>query len=690
MDARPGAGVRIGVLDSGVDLGHILFTGARITETLLQGLPDEVLAGFPTLNSLSHGTAVTGIMAAQPGRGGFTGLAWGADFKVFTAPITDYFSASEISSFDYAAAYRAILQSGVDIVNNSLAIQSTFVENYDVGGPLRGSALFDEVLDDVAPVAQTGVENPAIFVWSAGNDHGAECDGPQDQNCFADSGSTTGYSHRATSPNVDAGIVALLPELQGHNVVAVATDRSGEIASFSNRCGIAGPWCIAAPGVDVISAYFGPQTDFDLIIFRGTSAATPMVSGGLALMKHFFRNQLTNRELLTRLFATADKSDVYAPDSTADDGTPYSSIYGQGMMDLGAAVSPVGTARISTSARADAPGGEDVRTTSLQTGAAFGDVFRRALAGREIAAFDSLGAPFWFKASDFAWSAGRSSGLRQLSDLMAPKEADWTAARGTRTSLGAHARAVHRGGWRFASSGSPGSAESSLLNVAENALTLAFRARNGLEATMFAAPDHDRGSQASEIGALLAWRPAETPFGVRLGWLREEETVLGSRADGAFGSLSADNLFAGFEAAAEFGGWRLALDAEIGLVAPGVGGGIIDDFSRLTTSAVSLRASRRLGDRDEVVLSVSQPPRVESGSARLTLPVGRGRDGAVLSDSFSASLVPSVRQIDVSTRWRRKGVFGGELRAGVIVSHNPGHADAKPALNLMTGWRTEF
>lgn len=58
-------------------------------------------------------------------------------------------------------------------------------------------------------------------------------------------------------------------------------------------------------------------------------------------MKHFFRGQLSNRERLTRLFATANKSGVY--------GT--SSIYGQGLMDLGAAASPVDNAQVMMNSR---------------------------------------------------------------------------------------------------------------------------------------------------------------------------------------------------------------------------------------------------------------------------------------------------------------------------------------------------
>ena len=62
----------------------------------------------------------------------------------------------------------------------------------------------------------------------------------------------------------------------------------------------------------------------------------------------------------------------------------------------------------------------------------------------------------------------------------------------------------------------------------------------------------------------------------------------------------------------------------------------------------------------------------------------------ILRESFSARLVPSARQIDVAARWRRTGVFGGELQAEAAASHNPGHVAAKSMFSLLAGWRAEF
>ncbi len=678
----PGTGVTIGVMDSGVDTTHGEFAGASITETLLQNLPDEQRTDYEG-NEYSHGTAVTSIMAAQPNRAGFVGIAWNADFEVFAVPIGDHLPENDVrrTTFDWVDAYKNVLDSGVAIVNNSYADSGTFIENYEADD-LRNSSQFG---DAFKMIAQEGVAaaDRAIFVWAAGNDHDEPCNaGEGVENCVSDPMNPMITKYNATSPNAIGGAVALLKELQDHNVVVVAVDRDGEIAKFSNRCGIAGRWCIAAPGVDVTAAEFGldPGSFRVLDGFNGTSFAAPMVTGGLALMKQFFRGELSNKDLVTRLFATANKSGVYDDDS----------IYGQGLMDLGAAVFPVDELQVTMSGRVGNDG-HSIRATHLRLGRAFGDSLSRSLAGREIAAFDALGAPFWFNVSDLTGAANRPSSMARLHSLMAQgKKAYRPAAYGTRMTLDPYARAVYRGGWRFGLYESPANAESSLLNLAGNAATFTFKAQNGLEATAFTTVDFLPQQRTPEMGALLAWRPSDTPFGVRVGWLREGKALLGSTADGAFGRLSANNVFTGFEAATEFGGWRLALDTEIGLVAPSVGGGLIDGLSWLTTSAMSFRASRRLTAHDEITFSLSQPPRIENGSATFTLPVGRTRDGVVRRESFSADLAPSARQIDVAARWRRTGVFGGELQAEAAASHNPGHVAAKPMVSLLAGWRAEF
>ena len=79
----------------------------------------------------------------------------------------------------------------------------------------------------------------------------------------------------------------------------------------------------------------------------------------------------------------------------------------------------------------------------------------------------------------------------------------------------------------------------------------------------------------------------------------------------------------------------------MGLAAPGARGGVIDRVSPLTTTAMSVRADRRRTNRDEITVSLSQPPRIESGSAVLWVPVGPTMDGSIVVERTPASPEPS-------------------------------------------------
>ena len=113
----------------------------------------------------------------------------------------------------------------------------------------------------------------------------------------------------------------------------------------------------------------------------------------------------------------------------------------------------------------------------LRLGMAFGNSLSRSLAGREIAAFDALGAPFWFDLSGLAGTALQPSALGRLFRLMTPaRNAFRQDGRGTRLTRAPYALAANRGDWRFGLYESPANAQSSLLNLAGNAATVTYTA----------------------------------------------------------------------------------------------------------------------------------------------------------------------------------------------------------------------
>ena len=676
-DAAPGEGVTIGLIDTGIDEDHPLFEGKTITEEFLPNARDETGTRF------SHGTAVASVAAGR-------GVAPGADIAMFAIPLGTgggtYVPVSlqtlRDNDSDYASVFSHVIgwrdgQRAVDFINLSFGYNG-IIDDYSEQ-ELRAN--FDQA---IAAMAQTTATEKVILVWAAGNAHGDPCTATGKSWCVND-------KVNAFSVEVLSGLAARIEELRGHTIAVVAVKENGEIADFSNRCGIAADYCIAAPGDDVVAAYFGrlPDTDPDcpgcrgyrgLATVDGTSFAAPMVTGALAIMKQLFRNQLSNTELAARVFATANKRGRYA----------NASVYGQGLLDVGAATSPVGTPMVALGNRV---GGAEtgLRTTRIDLGEAFGDALPLSFTGREIAAFDALGAPFWFALDDFATAAGGPSATERLRDFLKPAAARrQVAAPGADFAPGDGAtRLAAAPVWfRLGFMETMTDAGDGHLALAEHALGLSAGGPGAVSVTAFTT--EGMSGRMPATGATLAWRPANAPLGFHAGWMGERQSLLGGTAEGAFGELAADAVFAGIRADAELGGWRAGANMEVGAVTPAVRDGIVTDTSELTTSAFTLHADRMLAGDEMLRFSLSQPLRVETGRASLAVPVGRTKSGDVVRESISADLAPSGRQIDIAAQWHRR-LPAGELRLGVVWTSQPGHSTAAdPELTLLSGWRLSF
>ncbi|MXY62337.1 MAG: S8 family serine peptidase, partial [Synechococcus sp. SB0665_bin_28] len=307
--------VTIGFIDTGIHEDHETFDYVSVDEEFLPGAVDE--APYET----SHGTAVASLAV-----GNFLNLPpdspdFNINVKMFAIPLGDGsgpyrpITLEQLSATDFgdAAELNYVLSQDLDILNLSFGYQGG-IENYSA------QDLDKHYSRTIEALTQDGRSEKTILVWAAGN---------------------TGnrVNANSSSPTVLAGLAARAEELQGHSIAVVSTREDGRISDFSNRCGIAADFCIAAPGEQVLvatsvfDAYDERYYGLDYGLGSGTSYAAPMVSGGLITMKKLFRDQLSNEELVSRLFATANDDGIYAD----------SAIYGQGLMDLGAATNPWGT-----------------------------------------------------------------------------------------------------------------------------------------------------------------------------------------------------------------------------------------------------------------------------------------------------------------------------------------------------------
>ncbi|MFF4576800.1 type VII secretion-associated serine protease mycosin [Streptomyces sp. NPDC001389] len=241
-----GKGVRVAVIDSGVDGSNPQLTGALDT-----GAGRDFLdpGSDGTHDTVGHGTKVAGVIAARPRPGtGFVGLAPEAT----VIPIRQNDGRRGADPAVLARAIDHAVDRGARVINIS----------QDTTAPLTA--------DSPLAVALRRALREAVVVASAGND---------------------GLSGRArrTYPAAFPGVLAV-----------AASDRNNERAAFSQPGDFIG---VAAPGVDMVSTVPG----FGQCLDNGTSFSAPYVAGVAALLRAA-HPQWTVQEVVWQIENTAERS----------------------------------------------------------------------------------------------------------------------------------------------------------------------------------------------------------------------------------------------------------------------------------------------------------------------------------------------------------------------------------------------
>ena len=665
----PGQGVKVTVIDTGIDQEHWEFDRSRTSEDRMYD-PD---AGDESGDEFSHGTAVASVIAAQLDPTGvpasprvrafdFYGIAWGVrlhmigitlgttdPFLPYT-PVTTSQLAGENADAETLAARALTSQGGPDIINMSFGYEG-LVESY------TESELRESLGQTIATLAQgtRDAGDRALLVWAAGNSNGRLCT-PSTPGVGS---LCVGNRLRANSPSVQAGAMAHIPELRGHSVAVVATDSEGRIADFSNRCGIAAKWCLAAPGTDMLVASWGPNGRGYRTGLHGTSFAAPVVTGGLAVVKHYFRGQMANHEVLARVLDTADVT----PDPVSVGGQcplhldtdgdrnacELSSELGRGLMNLDKATRPVGSLSTGSGDRT-----ASIEGTRFRGSPAWGDL-RRRLGNVEIASFDDRNAPFWTRLGDMV-SLGSDEGTVIPSFGEGAEEAPvaWQGLQWA-DSL------------RAALPWSEGSAE----------VRYAFAA--------------DTSGQVTSSGLSLGGKDG----GWRAGAVLEHGAVAGGGAGaGAFDDGSRHVLtFANYAKRMRLGdaadagkGWSVAVSTTLagGLMRSD---GILQEAKGLYSQHHVALA--HAGDRHRTQLRIEQPLRAESGRANFKRPVGRTVAGGWIYDTARIGLRPEARAVRIGAQHERelgtgKIAFGASYTADA--GHRPGEDDAAIGARYELRW----
>ena len=443
--------------------------------------------------------------------------------------------------------------------------------------------------------------------------------------------------------------------LRGHWLAVAALDDNGGIAAYSNRCGaLPSNWdaardgrhyCLAAPGtVNAVTPglrFRGAVQDAS-----GTGFAAPLVSGGIALVMDYFRGQLSNREAALRVLNTANNRGRYSD----------SSVYGAGLMDLGAATNPIGAVSTGTATvRAD------IHRTRLATPPAWGRVGRH-LAGQEVAGFDAWNAPFWQPAASLFATVPAPQAILPMPG--------WDQGFEQRALL-SHLR------W-FGASGEGQEA--------------------GLRMTLWGDNVHVAGFRGDFPGRGFAAETDYHAFGfsgavmerLRLGVIVETQTNQGARPAGAFGAATNSKLvwLAREHAWPLSPAMALRLDYLVAAGQPDYARGAMFNATGSLYSAASLALEHR-GSATRTRLSIGQPLRAESGRGTLRYAVGRDRAGNWRYEQARFALRPETREVRFQLRHDRP-LFKGQLAVELSYAHNADHVPGQHRAQAGLGYRLSW
>lgn len=284
-----GAGVTIAVLDTGVQWDHpdlVVTPGHDYIDRDEDPSPG-------TDDGAPHGTGVAGIAAARGNNElGVAGVAWEAD--VYAIRLIG----GSTSTSDLYDAFAEAVDAGAGVLSNSWGF-------YGCDG-VPNVGVFTDMFKYADDVGRDGLGT--LVVFAAGNDN---CDNSDD----------------AMLSNGKAIVVAALEWW----------DERASYSNYSDDMDIAAPTSLLT--TDLSSGGYGSYDGDDAYWdgFSGTSGATPVVSGVVALMLEA-NPRITAKQVRDVLCRTAVRNDLDAAGWNEDGWSPY---YGCGRIDAGAAVASI-------------------------------------------------------------------------------------------------------------------------------------------------------------------------------------------------------------------------------------------------------------------------------------------------------------------------------------------------------------
>ena len=295
-----GAGITVGIVDSGIDTTSAEF------DTRISPLSQNVAGGTGITDESGHGTAVAFTIGGRNNGVATQGVAFQSTLLVLRADTPGSCGASSAGSAESSCSFNDDnIGKAIDVAR----MNGARVVNISLGGSDAASPAMTAA---IARATAAGI----VLVIAAGNDGGADPEGS---------------AQFANNDAVARGLVIVAGSV-GAN--AARTAGADALSTFSNKAGGTAAHYLAAVGERVRA----PDQTGTAYLWSGTSFAAPQISGAVALLAQAFPN-LTGSQIVSILFQSARDAGTAGVDGT----------YGQGVLDLTRAFQPLGTTAVAGS-----------------------------------------------------------------------------------------------------------------------------------------------------------------------------------------------------------------------------------------------------------------------------------------------------------------------------------------------------
>lgn len=619
-----GNGINIAIVDDGISETSSELSG-RVRDYI------DTTGYYPSGGLADHGTSVASIAAAVRDGTGIHGVAFNSylyDINVFTKSATGDVSASDA---DIGSALNIVAGN-----NPAYSSVNARIANMSLAGDGGFSSSTLAAMRSVAAADR-------IMVISSGNDGNAQ---------------PAPTALAVTDPNIGPSML-----------IVGAVDGTGTIAGFSNRAGSYGDYFVVAPGQNLVTA----ARDGGYVYFSGTSAATPVVSGALAVLANAYPF-LTGPQLVALIKQTAD--DLGAPGVDA--------VYGSGLVNLTTAMNPVAPLVMTVGNTVDAVTAP-LSAATVATGSVLGgfkgghtillDAYRRAY----TVPLDNFTTQRASLFDDFTGIDGRASGagIATLLDSWYPEKGaslsfgggvaarHVSAAHAVALSDNAFAMSMRHGGVAglvampglepaagngrslFLSTNAAATPQGAFIGDGVSGIALGWR-HDGLRMTASYAAGRNIRGRSDLMQSSMAVKTGPVELGLSGSLLNEDGSLLGAFGQGVFAGAGGRTGFATASLRYETGAdWSLAATYTRARLAEGtLGNGLA--LRNVDGDAMSVTLSGPAGWRegDRLGFRMAQPLRADKATARIWLPVGRDMAGNILRRHQAVGLEPDGRELD--------------------------------------------